>query len=420
MQLIVKPENFDIPKELSTRLVNSLSTIIKERDQLIEDAKLILSMPLDDPATAKAARAARLKIRDNRTKGFEPWKKVNKKDYLNITNFIDTSIREETTLNKDYEEKLEYVEKYQENLEKERKKQLREARIKETEPYSDYIPFGIDLADIEEEDYQKMLKGAVLQYNAQKEEERKAEEERLRIAKIQELHEERKQKLLVLWNFVKEEDKQLNFGELTEGEFGNIYNQTTAAQKEYEIEQERIRIENERLRKEAEAKAKEEEEKQKEKERREKLLSNYIMFIRDYNKLLNIPLKEFEKEYKEIVKGAELYWENERKEQLRKQKEKEALEAKLKAEREKQAALEAELKAKREAEERAEKERLAEEERKRKEAEELTKAPIKEQLNVWINSFSIPGAPISNECTDEIQEKFKAFKNWALKEVEKL
>ena len=94
--------------------------------------------------------------------------------------------------------------------------------------------------------------------------------------------------------------------------------------------------------------------------------------------------------------------------------------AELKAEREKQAKLQAELEAKRQAELKAENERKEVERLAKLEAERLAKAPIKDKLNNWVNSFEIQGAPISNEVTDEIQAKFTAFKKWAINQIEKI
>lgn len=111
----------------------------------------------------------------------------------------------------------------------------------------------------------------------------------------------------------------------------------------------------------------------------------------------------------------------ERQEAEAKQKEIQAkAEAELKAQREEKERLEAELKAKQEAEAKAEAERLAKIEKEKLEAEKLAKAPIKKQLNIWVDSFELNVAPIENDKTKEILEKFESFKNWAKKQVESI
>ncbi len=93
---------------------------------------------------------------------------------------------------------------------------------------------------------------------------------------------------------------------------------------------------------------------------------------------------------------------------------------KLKAEQDKKAKLEAELKAKKDAEAKAEKERLQKIADEKAEAERLAKAPIKEQLKKWVDTFNIPDVTIKNKTADEIKSKFIAFKKWSVSEIEKM
>ena len=92
----------------------------------------------------------------------------------------------------------------------------------------------------------------------------------------------------------------------------------------------------------------------------------------------------------------------------------------LKKEREAKAKLEAELKAKKDAEIKADNERKLADEKAKLEAEKLAKAPIKNQLNVWIDSMvvEIPESLKENEKANEILKKFFSFKNWAKNEIE--
>ena len=41
-------------------------------------------------------------------------------------------------------------------------------------------------------------------------------------------------------------------------------------------------------------------------------------------------------------------------------------------------------------------------------------------MSVWVNSFELPTTEIKNEKVDVIKQKFEAFKNWSLKEIEGL
>lgn len=95
-------------------------------------------------------------------------------------------------------------------------------------------------------------------------------------------------------------------------------------------------------------------------------------------------------------------------------------EAKLKAERIEREKIEAELKSKRDAEIKAENERKESERLAKIEADKLAKAPIKNQLNTWVDSFTYGIPPTDNEATKLIIEKFEAFKKWAKSEINNL
>lgn len=92
----------------------------------------------------------------------------------------------------------------------------------------------------------------------------------------------------------------------------------------------------------------------------------------------------------------------------------------LKAEQEEKAKIEAELQAKKDAEIKAENERIAKEKAEKAEAEKLAKAPIKKQLSVWVESFSIPAVGVDNETSKEIVDKFEAFKKWSITQINNL
>jgi len=154
-------------------------------------------------------------------------------------------------------------------------------------------------------------------------------------------------------------------------------------------EQERIKAENERLRKEAEAK--------------EQLLL------------------EERRKAEEAKKDAELKAKKEREEVERKAAEEEKKrQLELQKEREEKAKIQYELKQREDAELKAKKEAEAKIKAEEEAAKKAAKAPIKKQLTVWVESFSL-GKPLSeNEVSKEIEEKFASFKSWAKKQIENL
>jgi hypothetical protein len=94
--------------------------------------------------------------------------------------------------------------------------------------------------------------------------------------------------------------------------------------------------------------------------------------------------------------------------------------AKLLAETEAKIKIQKELQAKKESEIKAENERKELEIKAKKEAEKLAKAPIKKQLSIWVDGFSIPEINIENQKKTLIKEKFEAFKRWAKTEIENI
>ena len=94
-------------------------------------------------------------------------------------------------------------------------------------------------------------------------------------------------------------------------------------------------------------------------------------------------------------------------------------EAKIKAENDK---LQAELQAKKDAETKAENERLAKIEADKKAADKLLKAGQKKQIESWIETFQIeiPEHLKDNKIANDILSKFLSFKSWAKKETENL
>lgn len=366
---LVKAQDYGIEAKQEQELLGNLPQIKKERDILESQYSEVIKMDIENPESWKTARELRILIQKNRTQGINVWHKNAKDFFLKGGQFVDAIKRKEIQVNERMEANLLEIEKFEDIQKQKEIKRLNDLRISETEAYKEFIPFGINLGEMQEEDYQKLLQGAKMQFEAEQERLRKEEEERLRIEKVNRLHSERKESLLDIWQFV--EPKQANFGEMSDEEFNQLKVNAEASKQDHEQEQDRIKKENERLENERIARE-----------------------------------KEIEAERKKQAEKAE---------KLRKEQE-----AILEKERQEKAKLEAELKAKKEAEVKAENERKEAERKAKEEAEEKRKAPIKEQMNSWIENLTIPEIDIENEIKDDIILKFESFKKWAKKEINKL
>lgn len=178
-ELIVNPSEYGIEDNKANELIGNLPQIKNERNAFVSQYDEVIKMDIEDPNTSKTAKALRLKIKDNRTKGIVVWHKNTKEVFLRAGQFIDAVKRQEEAVNIRMEEALEEIEKYAEIQEKLRIDNLRTERISLVEDVKEFIPISIDLGVISEDDFNNLLNGAKLQLQAKIEAEKRAEQERL-------------------------------------------------------------------------------------------------------------------------------------------------------------------------------------------------------------------------------------------------
>lgn len=409
---ILNPKEYGIEETKAKELLGGLPQIIAEREVLESQYQAIIKEDIENPETSKKARQLRLLIKENRTKGINNWHKVTKDYFLKGGQFVDAIKRKEIAVNESMELKLEQIEKYAELQEQKRLDAIGKQRTSELEPYAEFVPFGIDLRTMSDDDYIKFLNGAKLQHQAKLEAERKAEEERKKEAQRQRLIKENRETLLP-WSQWIEDFNSIDFEKV---EVEKVLNFAKKSKSDYDAEQEKIRKENERLRKEAEEK---EEKKEKQILQRQKLAADFLLkqgFEKslDHGGMFRLHVETKQKSIETLIASYRydrLYFESD----LSLETFKNSVISEVKSKK-----MEAELKAKKEAEVKAEAERKAKELADKKEAERLAKAPIKEKLSVWVNAFSLPETTVNNEVSKEIKAKFEAFKKWSLTQVENL
>jgi colicin import membrane protein len=345
----VNPVEFGLDEKKAVEITSGLTQILEERKTLTEMYSEVINLEITKENLDKF-RELRLKIRDNRTKGIEKWHKSNKEFWLRGGQFVDAIKNKEIAENERMENNLMENEKFFERLEAKRIEELKIQRAELCQLYSEFIPLSVDLGTLSDEDFNNLLNGAKLQYNAKIEQLKKEEEARIENERLNKLEQDRRFELAPYTQFITDSPK---LREMEEKEYQTLFNSLVDAKNSYEKKQEQIRVENERLKKEAE------------------------------------------------------------------EKEKSRL-AELQIEKDKQAKLEAELKAKKDAEIKAENERLQAEKTAKLEAEKLAKAPVKNQLQKWVDSFGLPNKTVENNVSKDIEEKFEAFKKWAKTQIENL
>lgn len=275
----------------------------------ITDASQLQEMKLADDG-----RKVLQKIRT----GIDKKRKELKEASLNEGRAIDAIAKKLTELVEPIERVLEEKAKYAENLEKERIQKLHDERYNEIIPYLEEIPVGFNYGSLDNGTWQAMLKYA-----------KEEHQERLDLAEAQRIAQEAEDKKKEIYNerrVLLAPFERFVFTDLTidttEDEFLEWLQQGRHAQLMHEQEQDKIREENERL-------LAEQQKAKQIRESRSKELAPYIVFIRDYNALIESDEESYSIQFKEIKKGAEDHWEFEKQEYLKIQQQKEKQQAEL-------------------------------------------------------------------------------------------
>lgn len=364
----IKPETFGLEVTEANQLLGGIDIITAELSILKNAYVDVISLEItsENQPIFKDLRKSFTKNRTSR----EKLRKAKKSYFLNGGRFIDAIFKNIDAECELMESKLLEAEKFFENQEKEKSLLLNKERIEKLRPYVEDAD-KLDLSAMNDYDFDDFLLGKKTRFEAEAlakiEAEKKAEAE----AKEKEIHISRTLLLSPYFSFIKEQDKDRNWGKFDQETFDNILNKYKNLKEEADKKQKAIEAENAKLKAEAEAK----------------------------KKALELERKA------QAEKEAKIKAENE---------------AKLKAEQQAKSKLEAELQAKKEAELKAENERLAKLEAEKAEAESLAKAPIKQQLSSWLDNFLVPECTVKNETVLLIVQKHYAFKKWAKAEIEKI
>ena len=180
----------------------------KKADQLVIKG-------IDDIEGMQKARTGRLALKDIRVAADKKRKQLKEKAnkynsaVQGVFNFIEALIKpiEESLLKKE-----QYIQEQRARISAEKEKE----RLVELEPYNDFVHYVADLGGMEEEDYQKLLKGAKLLFKADEDEKKKARVAKEKTEKVARLHEQRKESILDYWAYLADDLKESNLGEMSE------------------------------------------------------------------------------------------------------------------------------------------------------------------------------------------------------------
>jgi len=141
-------------------------------------AAMLQITSIDQVADMKTAREGRLFLKDKRV-SVEKTRKALKETSLRESQTIDAIARILTNLITPIEQDLEDKERFAEIFEANRQAELSATRILELAPFKDFVPDGINLGTMDQENYLKIFEGARLQSDAKKLADEKAEQQRI-------------------------------------------------------------------------------------------------------------------------------------------------------------------------------------------------------------------------------------------------
>ena len=184
-ELIQVVEQSGLDKTKGQKITETLSVFFDKAAEWQTTIESLTINSIDEVGKMKTAKEIRLSLKNKRLEGE---KLVTAAREIVKNRMSDDVLEDKLWLKSgqimkavydNLEGKAEWIEKYAERYEAEQKEIRKSERTAELTPYAEFVPFGIDLGNMSDEDYTKLLNGAKMQQNAKIEAEAKAEAERL-------------------------------------------------------------------------------------------------------------------------------------------------------------------------------------------------------------------------------------------------
>jgi hypothetical protein len=178
-------ESSKVEPETGKYLKEKFLPFFEQADEWRKKAQELVVADASQTHEMKMAREARLALREIRINA-DKTRKLLKEDSLRYGKAVQGVYNVIEYLIVPIEKHLEEQEKFIEIQEQKKKNALKAKREIEIEPFREFISPFINLGELPEEDYTKLLKGAQLQFQQKKEDEQKIEQERIAKEKEQE------------------------------------------------------------------------------------------------------------------------------------------------------------------------------------------------------------------------------------------
>jgi phage-related minor tail protein len=177
-QLIQVIKESGVEQQTALTLQNSFLPFFEKANEWAVKAKTLVVTDVSQIREMNMAKQARLALRDIRIEA-DKTRKLLKEDSLRYGKAVQGVYNVIEYLIVPIEQHLEQQEKFAEIQEMKRKSEIKASREIELQPFAEFVPINIDLLNMIESDYQKVLSGAKLQMQAKIDAEQKAEQERI-------------------------------------------------------------------------------------------------------------------------------------------------------------------------------------------------------------------------------------------------
>ena len=237
---VIKSTQLDDSK--SKVLIENFSSYYEIASEWQKKANELVVNDVSQVAEMKLAREGRLFLKEKRVL-IEKTRKILKENSLKEGRAIDQIASMLTLLIEPIEQDLEQKEKFKERQEKLLKDELRFQRTELVRDFQEFIPINIDLADLTDVAFNTILTGAKSQHEAKIEAEKKLEEERLKQLAVVEFDTKRRNELRDsdLWHFLEPEQRNLNFGVMTDKYYNGLVSDLIARKRRKEEEDVRVK-----------------------------------------------------------------------------------------------------------------------------------------------------------------------------------
>ena len=237
----LNPAEYGLQEAQALTIEQAFMPKIAEREGMRKVYEGIICQEIT-PELCSVAKEARLKLVKVRT-GIAEIHKMQKAFYLAAGRYVDAWKNKETAPVEQMEEKLKSIEDYYENIEKERKTRVREERTAELLKY-EIDGSLVSTGEMTDDVWNIYISGVKMAYEKKKDDERKAEEERVRQVDLDKKEIARKIETAPYSQFM---SGTIDLRSQPDDEYAAMLSSLKQEKQKWEAEQAEIRLQNARL-----------------------------------------------------------------------------------------------------------------------------------------------------------------------------